>query len=266
MIKTMWQTQGLKIKCSDWQTHFNTIQAGVSNSTITIPDRSACLKSLFTVLTHSGGHSNAVSGLQSYKFNNSAYQYRIGSVLYPNQEVSVSATNLFLRGSQVKINDQGGTLTMGSSGTSYISLGALNTTFNIGGSTSPFNLNSAIIAGYSYPVSAPSQIGWTQKSIISSTTTDSTSRAFSANTTALPGTSSLLASFRRSEYLSAPWSQTATFQRAGESTQSSCSKQPIRQSAQDQRLIILRQATTWVQIPRAALKHLRSIPKPRTKR
>ena len=60
-----------------------------------------------------------------------------------------SAKVVNISGSQVKINDQGGTLTMGSSGTSYISLGALNTTFNIGGSTSPFNLNSPIIPGYS---------------------------------------------------------------------------------------------------------------------
>jgi len=93
MIRGMWQTQGLKIKCSDWQTHYNTIPANQGSATIVIPDRSACLKSLMTVMLHSAPAHN-VSGLQSHKFNNSAYQYRIGSVLHPNQEVAVSNLNL----------------------------------------------------------------------------------------------------------------------------------------------------------------------------
>lgn len=93
MIKQMWQSQGLKIKCDDWTTHFNTIQSGVQSATLNIPDRSACLKSLTTVMCHSAP-THIISALQSYKFHNSAYQYRIGSVLYPNQEVSVSDTNL----------------------------------------------------------------------------------------------------------------------------------------------------------------------------
>jgi hypothetical protein len=93
MIRSMWQSAGLKIKCSDWTTHYNTVPNGVTSHVLNLPDRSACLKSLTTVLCHSAPTHN-VSGLQAYKFNTSAYQYRIGSVLYPNQEVSVSSTNL----------------------------------------------------------------------------------------------------------------------------------------------------------------------------
>jgi hypothetical protein len=93
MIRAMWQTHGLKIKCSDWQSHFNTISAGQGSATVTIPDRAACLKSLSTVLTSSAPTHN-VSGIHSYKHNNSSFQYRIGSTLYPNQECSVSSNNL----------------------------------------------------------------------------------------------------------------------------------------------------------------------------
>ena len=91
-IKAMFATSGLKVKCSDWTTHYNTItKAGTAS--ITIPDRSACLKSLTTCLVHSLPEAN-VSGIQTYRMDNSSYQYRIGSVMMPNQEVSVKEFNL----------------------------------------------------------------------------------------------------------------------------------------------------------------------------
>jgi len=61
----------------------------------------------------------------------------------------------------LKFNDGGGSLIMGSSGTSYISLGAMNTTFNIGGASSPFNLNSPIKTGFAYSNTStmPNEVG-----------------------------------------------------------------------------------------------------------
>ena len=72
---------------------------------------------------------------------------------FNNVLIGASTKSLYLNGT-IYMNDGGGSLTMGSSGTSYISLGAMNTTFNIGGSTSPFNLSSPIIPQYDYPVAA----------------------------------------------------------------------------------------------------------------
>jgi hypothetical protein len=80
---------------------------------------------------------------------------------FNNVLIGASTKSLYLNGT-IYMNDGGGSLTMGSSGTSYISLGAMNTTFNIGGSTSPFNLNSAITVGYTPPaLTSFNQIGYT---------------------------------------------------------------------------------------------------------
>jgi len=81
--------------------------------------------------------------------------------------IGSSTKSLYLNGT-IYMNDGGGSLTMGSSGTSYINLGAMNTTFNIGGSTSPFNLSSPIRPQY-LPTDLTSfnQIGYTSKQYIS---------------------------------------------------------------------------------------------------
>jgi hypothetical protein len=63
---------------------------------------------------------------------------------FNNVLIGASTKSLYLNGS-IYMNDGGGSLTMGSSGTSYISLGAMNTTFNIGGANSPFHLTSDAI-------------------------------------------------------------------------------------------------------------------------
>ena len=78
---------------------------------------------------------------------------------FNNVLIGASTKSLYLNGT-IYMNDGGGSLTMGSSGTSYISLGALNTTFNIGGSTSPFNLSSYITPNYTYPITNTAQIGY----------------------------------------------------------------------------------------------------------
>jgi hypothetical protein len=93
MIRAMWKTQGLKIKCSDWQTHFNTISANQSSWIATIPEKASCLKSVSSVMRPSNPEFN-ISGLQSYRYNNSGYSYKIGPTVYPEQEVSVSSSNI----------------------------------------------------------------------------------------------------------------------------------------------------------------------------
>ena len=93
LIKQMLLTSGLQIKTNDFTCHVNNIPNGAASASLTIPDRSSSLKSLITLLQHSGATYN-ISGIQSYKFDVTQYNYRVGSNLYPIQPVSCSDSNL----------------------------------------------------------------------------------------------------------------------------------------------------------------------------
>ena len=95
MIQGMMMSSGLQIKTDDWTTYQNNIPGSTAQTThtLSIGDRSSSLKHLITTFHH-GAPTNAISGLQSYKFQTTQYQYRVGSNLYPIQPVVVGARSL----------------------------------------------------------------------------------------------------------------------------------------------------------------------------
>lgn len=92
MMRSMLASNGLSIHCDDWIVYQNSIPANTSNIVATIGDRSQNVKSFISVFKTQGTANG--SGLNSYKYNVNAYQYRIGSTFIPVQPVQVSQSNL----------------------------------------------------------------------------------------------------------------------------------------------------------------------------
>jgi len=92
MLKSMMMSQGLSIPFQDYFSHMGSLTASLGTQTINIPERSQALKALFTLFRPQTGSGN-VSYLQSHKYRLNTYYYRIGSDLYPVQQVTMSDSN-----------------------------------------------------------------------------------------------------------------------------------------------------------------------------